>query len=93
METLMTDVTALSSKGQVVLPKNIREALALMPGSRLMVFSDGDNILLKPIKQPDMTEFSNLMDGAKKWAENVGMTEDDISDAIKAVRKSRRISE
>ena len=40
---MISDVTALSSKGQVVLPKAIRDALALSPGSRLMVFSDGDN--------------------------------------------------
>ena len=87
---MISDVTALSSKGQVVLPKAIRDALALSPGSRLMVFSDGDNILLKPIKQPDISEFNMLMDKANKWAQDVGMTETDITDAIKDVRKKRR---
>ncbi len=87
---MISDVTALSSKGQVVLPKAIRDALALSPGSRLMVFSDGDNILLKPIKQPDISEFNMLMDKANKWAQDVGMTETDITDAIKEVRKKRR---
>ena len=87
---MISDVTALSSKGQVVLPKAIRDALALSPGSRLMVFSDGDNILLKPIKQPDISEFNMLMDKANKWAQDVGMTETDITDAIKEVSKKRR---
>lgn len=87
---LMTDVTALSSRGQIVLPKPIRDALSLFPGSKLMVFSDGDNILLKPIKQPDISEFTKLMDDAKAWAEDVGMTEDDITDAVKAVRSMKR---
>lgn len=90
MMEMISDVTALSSKGQVVLPKAIRDALALTPGSRLMVFSDGDNILLKPIKQPDISEFNILMDEANKWAQDVGMTEADITDAIKEVRKKRR---
>ena len=90
MMDMITDVTALSSKGQVVLPKMIREFLALMPGSRLMVFSDGENILLKPIKQPDISEFNMLMDEANAWVKNVGMTEEDINEAINEVRKNRR---
>lgn len=90
MLEMISDVTALSSKGQVVLPKAIREALALVPGSRLMVFSDGDNILLKPIKQPDISEYNKLMDEANKWAQDVGMTEEDITDAIQSVRQRRR---
>jgi antitoxin PrlF len=90
MKEFITDVTALSSKGQVVLPKSIRETLSLLPGSRLMVFSDGDNILLKPIRQPKRSEFSSLMDEAQEWAKSVGMTEEDITDAIKSVRNNRR---
>ena len=90
MSNMITEITVMSSRGQVVLPKNIREKLGLYSGSKLMVFSDGDNILLKPIKQPDMSEFTNLMDQAEQWAGDVGMTEDDITEVIKSVRARKR---
>ena len=86
----ITEVTAVSSKGQVVLPKSIRDRLGITPGVKLMVLSDDTNILLKPIPEPDLSEFNNLMDAAASWASSVGMTEDDITSAIKSVRATRK---
>lgn len=86
----MSDVAAVSSKGQIVLPKAIRESLNIDTGAKLMVFSDGDSILLKPIQTPDISEFKKLMDAASEWAKRVGMTEDDITDAIKTVRARKK---
>ena len=90
MSEYLTDVTAVSSKGQVVLPKAIRDSLSLISGAKLMVISDGENILLKPIHKPDISEFRAMMKEAERWASDVGMKESDIGDAIKAVRKARR---
>ena len=90
MNQFISEVTAVSSKGQVVLPKAIREKLQIVPGVKMMVFSDGVNILMKPIPTPDISEFSSLMDEAASWASDVGLTEDDISSAIKTVRNRRK---
>ena len=90
MSQFLFDVTAVSSKGQVVLPKAIREKLQIVPGVKLMVFSDGINILMKPIPTPDISEFSALMDETESWASDVGLTEDDISSAIRTVRNRRK---
>lgn len=90
MSEIITEVTSVSSKGQVVLPKNIRDALSLDNGSKLIVFTDGDNILLKPIIAPDLKEFNSLMEKSKEWAERVGMKESDIDEAVSAVRKRRK---
>ena len=90
MAQYLSDVTALSSKGQIVLPKAIRDFLKIDAGAKFMVFSDGDSVLLKPIAPPDLSEFNSLMDAAADWAKQVGMTEDDITDAIKTVRKRRK---
>lgn len=89
MSQYLTDVTAVSSRGQVVLPKAIRDALALIPGAKLMVLSDGENILLKPIRKPDISEFKSMMDQSAQWAADVVMKEEDIDTAIREVRKAR----
>lgn len=83
----MCYVTTVSSKGQVVIPKTIREQLNLESGRPLVVFSDGSNILLKPIPRPDISEFRALMDATAAWAKEVGLTEEDITDAIRTVRR------
>ena len=88
--SMITEVTSVSSKGQVVLPKTVRDALSLDAGSKLIVVTDGDNILLKPIVTPDISEFDSLMQESQKWTKNVGMTEEDINDAIETVRKRRK---
>jgi antitoxin PrlF len=88
MSQYLTDVTAVSSKGQIVLPKPIRDTLSLVSGARLMVMCDGENILLKPIRKPDISEFRAMMDQAANWASEAGMTEEDIGDAIREVRNA-----
>jgi len=87
MEKLLMDVTSLSSKGQLVLSKNIRNYLSLVAGDKLMVFSDGENVLLKPIKDPDIKDFKYLLDQSNKWAKKVGMKQSDINEAKKEARK------
>ena len=90
MAQYVTDVTALSSKGQVVLPKPIRESMKIESGAKLIVISDGSSIILKPVPMPDITEFQKLMDAASAWAAEVGMTEEDITNAIKTVRRRKK---
>jgi len=45
------EVVRLSSKGQLVLPKNVRERLALKRGSELNVELREEKIILEPIRQ------------------------------------------
>ncbi len=87
----MAAITALSSRGQIVLPISIRKELGLTAGTQFIVFSDSNNILLKPVKEPTLEEFSKLLDKANNWAESVGMKEEDINDAIKNVRKAKKL--
>ena len=86
----MPMITAMSTKGQIVLPKKIRTALNLNAGTQFVVFSDKDNILLKPIKEPNIVEFEAVLANFQKWAKEAGVTEADIDEAIKTVRKNKR---
>jgi AbrB family looped-hinge helix DNA binding protein len=45
------EVTSLSVKGQVVIPKALREALGLRPGDKFVVTSEGDAVVLRPVRE------------------------------------------
>ncbi len=44
--------TVVSSKGQVVIPKQIREKLGLTPGTILKVRVEGKKVILEPVHEP-----------------------------------------
>ena len=83
------DVTSLSTKGQVVIPNEIRENMHLEPGTKLIVIQDGDNILLKPIKTPKKIQFKKIIALGDKVREEIGLKGKDIEEAIKNVRKEK----
>lgn len=43
-------ITALSSKGQVIIPKRIRELLGLRPGAKFIIELEEDKVVLRPVK-------------------------------------------
>ena len=85
----MPMITAMSTKGQIVLPKRIRTTLNLDAGTKFLVVFEKDAILLKPIKVPSFAEFDALLRRTQKWAEDAGITEADVGDAVKSVRKRK----
>ena len=82
--------TKLSSKGQVVIPEDVREKLSLKTGSQFIVIGEGDAVILKVISPPKMDEFKGLMDKAQESAKKVGLKKSDVDDAIKEARRRRK---
>ena len=76
----------MSSKGQVVIPEEIRKRLKLKKGSQFVVVSEKDVVILKAISPPSMDEFDDLIDDARKKAKEAGMKRSDIEAAIVEVR-------
>ena len=64
------DTARLSSKGQFVIPEKVRKSLGLRTGTKLALFTDGENILLRPIPALDLSAFRKLAREAKKTALN-----------------------
>ena len=87
MKNLAT--TRMSSKGQVVIPEDIRNRLKLRNGSRFVVVGKDDVIILKTIAPPTMAEFDLLVSEARKQAQKARMKPTDISDALKKVRRRK----
>ncbi len=87
MSTVST--TKLSSKGQVVIPEDIRKKLNLKTGTQFIVVGDKDVVILKSISPPSLDEFDELISRARDTAKLSGLTKKDIEKAIKKVRSRK----
>lgn len=55
------DIAALTSKGQFTIPRKFRDLLRLSAGSKMIIVSDGEHLLLKPINQPEIRAFRPII--------------------------------
>lgn len=78
--------TRMSSKGQVVIPENVRKRLGLKAGSEFVVLASDDAVVLKPVTEPDMSQFDELLAEARQQARRAGLRKADITNAIRTVR-------
>ena len=85
MATVAT--TTLSSKGQVVIPEDVRSALGLEPGAQFVVMGDGDVVILKRIETPARSEFRALATKVRGQARRAGLKPADVQKAIRKVRR------
>ena len=85
------DVLTVSSKGQIVLPAEMRKRLSFGSGAKLAAYASDDVIMLKLITIPTERDFSERLDEAREWAASVGYQESDVNDIIKEVRRKKRL--
>lgn len=78
--------TRLSTKGQVVIPEEIRNRLDLKPGAQFIVMGDGDVVILKVIQAPEIADFDEIVERAREAAKRAGLRKKDVVDAIRKVR-------
>ena len=79
--------TKMSSKGQVVIPEDIRDKMGLHSGDQFLVLAEKDVVILKIVTRPSMSEYKNLITKARKSAKAAGLTQESVKSAIKVARK------
>ena len=81
--------TKLSSRGQVVIPEEIRDRLGLEAGVQFVVIGERDVVILKALAPPSMRDFDDVVGRARKQARKTGMKRSSIKRATKKVRENR----
>jgi AbrB family looped-hinge helix DNA binding protein len=85
---MQEEVTVMSVRGQVVIPKDIRKRLSLKPKDRLIVYGEEDTIIMKRLVLPELEEtFKKIGKLVKERNRKYGkLSEKDVEKAVAAYR-------
>jgi AbrB family looped-hinge helix DNA binding protein len=81
--------TKMSSRGQIVIPEEIRENLHLKEGDQFVVIGKGDTVILRSIAPPSMVEFEQILTESRQSAKKAGLKKSDVKSAIKRARRQK----
>jgi len=88
---MAVETIKMSSKGQIVIPRDIREDIDAVEGTIFAVVSERDSIVLKKVATPSkeelIKELKTIAVEGKKRLSNKGIKEEDISNIV---HKSRQ---
>lgn len=78
----------VTAKGQVTIPKSIRELLEIKEGSKILFIQKGNDVIIKNSAMIALENIQNEFDGEAK---RLGLeTEDDVVEMIKKYRKNKK---
>ena len=83
------DLTKLSQKGQIVIPNAMRKQLGLKEGTKFLVVSVGDMIVLRRLElNQERARLKTLLQESRRKAEKLGFTEREIREFIHQSRNA-----
>jgi AbrB family looped-hinge helix DNA binding protein len=82
------ETTRLSSKGQIILPKAVRDLHHWAPGTDFSVEDSGDGVLLRPIRTSRPTRLDDLVGSLA--VKGVARSPAEMDEAIDAEPQDRR---
>jgi AbrB family looped-hinge helix DNA binding protein len=68
---MMRRITTVSTKGQLVIPFEMRTSLGIEPGTRIAVTQDGMRIVLEPVSQELVDKTRGLFSGKPSLSEEL----------------------
>ena len=82
------EITKVSTKGQIVIPQEIRKELGLEAGASVAIEKSRNIVILRKIQLPDLKkEFEALTKTGRAWAKkNKIKNEDDVARLIHKMR-------
>lgn len=87
---MVTALRKVSAKGQIVIPKDLRERLNLKEGDTLLVYSTDSMLVIRKITKQE-TVLSIIAEPVRKKIKQLGITRKDVSKAIERARRSEEI--
>ena len=82
------ELVKMSQKGQLVVPKDIRELEKFKPSDRFVPFHVKGGILFKRVKMPNVkAEFTSLAKEIEKQFKNEKIATKDVDEAVKWARR------
>ncbi len=85
--SMSINLVKMSPKGQLVVPKDIREKEKFKPTDRFIAVSVAEGVLFKRIELPDMEEFESLSREVSKQLQKQSVKPKDIGKAVRWARK------
>ncbi len=72
----------MSSKGQIVIPEEIRNSLHLKTGTRFVVVGEGDVVVRKTISPPSFDEFEDIVLQARQAAIEISIHGEHVDELL-----------
>lgn len=86
------DITTITEKGQLVIPKRVRKRLGIVPRNRFLVYGEGDTVILKKIELPNvLDEWKKLKSLVDRRIVRYGeIDENEINEMVQKFRHSKK---
>ena len=84
-----TAITKVSAKGQIVIPKDLRERLNLREGDTLLVYSTDSMLVIRKVAKQESI-LSIIAEPVRKKIKQLGIRRKDVRKAIERARRSEK---